>query len=196
MIAIGPRAHVEDGGHRAEIEFAIEVREQFVVARGLPAQGIAERVCVDGDQEQAGLAEIMLSRRFGDLGRGRKMNEAVAQIVRAAPLDALPLGLAPGRGGSDFINRAHGYPRFPCLSLSLLGFSRKWPGLRPTVKAAGRQLKRCRTGRCACLALIRQNRASISCFDALFTRTGTHPASSAGQAFAENATRDLRKPAE
>jgi len=32
MRAIGPHAHVEDGGHCAEIEFAIEMREQFVVA--------------------------------------------------------------------------------------------------------------------------------------------------------------------
>ena len=81
MRAVGPRPHVEDGGHRAEIEFAVEMREQFVVARGLPAQRIAERVRVDRDQEQAGLAEIMLSRRLGDLGRRGEMNEAVAQIV-------------------------------------------------------------------------------------------------------------------
>src|SRR5258705_3016217 len=104
----------------------------------------------------------MLSRRPGDLGGGREMNEAVAQIVAATRVDALPFGLAPGRGGSDFIDRAHG---FPGLSLRRLGFSRKWPGWRPTVKAAGRQLKRCRIRRCACSALIRQNWAQISCFD-------------------------------
>jgi hypothetical protein len=97
VIAVGPRPHVEDGGHRAEIEFAVEMREQFIVARRLPAQRIAQRVRVDGDQEQAGLAEIMLSRRLGDLGSRREMNEAIAQVVRAAPVDALPFGLARPR---------------------------------------------------------------------------------------------------
>jgi hypothetical protein len=71
-------------------------------------------------------------------------------------------------------------------------------GWRPTVKAAARQLKRCRTRRGACSALIRQNRAAFSCFDAFFfTRTGIHPRiKSEGHASLENATRDLRKPAE
>src|SRR5258708_39551666 len=86
------------------------MREQLVVARGLPAQRVAERVRVDRNQEQAGLAEIMLSRRPGDLGGRREMNEAVAQIVAATPVDALPFGLAPGRGGRGFLDPAHGFP--------------------------------------------------------------------------------------
>jgi len=65
--AVGPRTHVEDGGHRTEIKLAVEMREQFVVARGFPAQGFAERVGIDRDQKQAGLAGIMLARRLGDL---------------------------------------------------------------------------------------------------------------------------------
>ena len=56
VIAVRPRAQVEDGGYRAEVEFAIEVRKQLVVARGLPAQRVAERIGIDGDQEQPGLA--------------------------------------------------------------------------------------------------------------------------------------------
>ena len=107
MIAVRPRTHVENGGHRAKVEFAVEVRKQFVIARGLPAQRVTQRVGVDRNQEQPCLPEIMLSRRLRDLGRRRKMNVPVAQIVRAAPLDALPFGLAPGRGGSDFIDRGH-----------------------------------------------------------------------------------------
>jgi hypothetical protein len=35
------------------------------------------------------------------------MDESVAQIVGAAPERAAPLGLAPGRSGTDFIDRAH-----------------------------------------------------------------------------------------
>jgi hypothetical protein len=62
-------------------------------------------------------------------------------------------------------------------------------GWRPTVKAAGRQLKRCRTRRGACSALIRQNRAPISCFDAFSPRESA-------STLLENAKGDLRKPAE
>ena len=121
MVAVGLRAHVEDGGHRAEVEFAVEMREQFVVARTLPAQGIAERVGIDRDQEQTGLSEIMLPRRLRDLGGGREMNIAVAQIDGTALEDALPFGLAPGRGGTDFVDRRHS-PGVSCLLLLLLGF--------------------------------------------------------------------------
>ena len=46
--------------HRAEIEFAIEMRKQLVVARALPAQRVAERVGIDLDQEQRLLAEKCL----------------------------------------------------------------------------------------------------------------------------------------
>ena len=35
------------------------------------------------------------------------MNEAVAQIIGAAAIHALPLGLAPGGGGTDFVDPAH-----------------------------------------------------------------------------------------
>src|SRR6185437_4313575 len=108
VIAVGPRPHVEDRGDGADIEFAIEMGEQFVIARALPAQGAAERIDIDGDQEQAGLAEIMLPRRLRDLGGGGEMNEAVAQVVRTAPVNALPFGLAPGRGRADFVDRGHG----------------------------------------------------------------------------------------
>ena len=58
-----------DAGDRAEIELAVEMREQFVVARRLPAQRVAQRIGIDRDQEQAGLAGKMLSRRLGDLRR-------------------------------------------------------------------------------------------------------------------------------
>ena len=112
MIAVGPRAQIEDRGDRTEIEFAVEMRKQFVVARGLPAQGIAQRVGVHRNQKQAGLAEEVFSRGLGDLRRRREMDEAVAYVVLAAPKDALPLGLAPGRGGADFVDRAH-VPAFP-----------------------------------------------------------------------------------
>ena len=58
--------------HRAEIEFAIEMRKQLVIARALPAQRRAKRIGIDLDQEQAGLAEEMLSRGLRDLGAVEK----------------------------------------------------------------------------------------------------------------------------
>ena len=65
--AVGARVQIEDGDDRAEIEFAIEMRKQLVVARALPAQRVAQRIGIDRDQEQAGLAEKMFSRGFRDL---------------------------------------------------------------------------------------------------------------------------------
>src|SRR4051794_12849415 len=116
------------------------MRKQFVVARALPAQRLAERIGIDRDQEQAGLAEEMFSRGLGDLGCGGEMNKAVARIIGAAAVDALPLGLAPGRSGTDFVDRAH-VSRIPCLSLSLLGFFRKLSEPAPTVSAARAHFK-------------------------------------------------------
>src|SRR5437868_3907078 len=97
MIAVGARAQIEDGGDRAEIEFAIEMRKQFAVARRLKAQRVAERIDIHRDQEQPGLAREMFSRGLADLGGGREMNKPVAGIIGAAAKNALPLGLAPGR---------------------------------------------------------------------------------------------------
>src|SRR5262249_40041532 len=107
VAAIGAGVEVEHGPHRAEIELAIEVRKQLVVARALPAQGLAQRVGVDLDQEQPGLTEKVFPRSLCDLGGSRQMNITVTDIVRAAAIDALPLGLAPGGCGTNFINCGH-----------------------------------------------------------------------------------------
>ena len=116
--------HVAHADDRAEIEFAIEMREQLVIARALPAQRIAERIGIDLDQEQAGLAEEMLARGPGHLRRRGKMNEAVAQVVGAAAIDALPFGLPPGRSGADFVDFSH---RAEACLLSLLGYLGRRP---------------------------------------------------------------------
>src|ERR1700710_1989298 len=116
------------------------MRKQFVVARGLPAQGIAERVGIDRNQKQAGLAEEMLLGGLGHLrGRG-KMNEAVADVVGTAAVDALPFGLAPGRSRADFVDRAHGFGRPACR------FPRDFRNFRPpapTVSARPAHFKGC-----------------------------------------------------
>ena len=70
MISVGARPQVEDGGDSAEIEFAIEMREQLLIARRLPAQRITQRIGIHRDQEQSGLAEKMLFRGFRDLRGG------------------------------------------------------------------------------------------------------------------------------
>ncbi len=54
-----------DGRDGAEIEFAVEMREQIAAAGWLPAQVVTECVCVHSDQKQAGLAEIVLPERLG-----------------------------------------------------------------------------------------------------------------------------------
>lgn len=57
MAAVGLRPQIEDRGDRAQIEFAIEMRKQLAAARRLPAQRVAKRAGIDGDQKQSGLAE-------------------------------------------------------------------------------------------------------------------------------------------
>jgi hypothetical protein len=113
--------NVADADDRAEIEFAIEVRKQLAIARGLPAQRIVEGISIDLDQEQPGLAKEMLADRLDHLLCRRKMNEAVAQVVGAAAIHTLTLGLAPGGSGADFVDFAHRTDVLPVL-LSLLGF--------------------------------------------------------------------------
>jgi len=105
--AVGTRLHVEHRPDRDEIEFAIEMRKQFIVARGLPAQRVAQHIRVNLDQEQPLLAEKVLPRGLADLRSGREMNEAVARVIGAAAIDASPFSLAPGGRRANFVNRTH-----------------------------------------------------------------------------------------
>src|SRR5207247_7179941 len=102
----------------------IEVREQLAIARALPAQRIAERITIDLDQEQACLAKEMLAGGLSHLRRRGKMNEAVAQVVGAAAIHTLTLGLTPGGSGADFVDFSH---RAEACLLSLLGFLGRRP---------------------------------------------------------------------
>ena len=96
MKSVGACPHVEDGGDGAEIEFAIEMREQLVIARGLPAQRITQRIGIDRDQKQPGLAEKVLFRGFRDLGSGRKMDESIApQIWSWVSISVCCLAMGP-----------------------------------------------------------------------------------------------------
>src|SRR5262249_9843110 len=100
MISVSAGVEVPDRPHRAAIKLAIEMREQLIVARTLPAQRLAQGVDVHLDQKQPGLAEKMLPRGLGDLGGGREMDKTVAGIVGAAAVHALPLSLPPGGSGT------------------------------------------------------------------------------------------------
>jgi hypothetical protein len=112
MRAVGARVQVLDAPHRAEIELAIEMWEQLVIARTLPAQRRPQRIDIDLDQEQAGLAGEEFSRGFRDLGCSREMDVAVPRVIGAAAVDALPFGLAPGRSGADFVDGGPSFLRF------------------------------------------------------------------------------------
>jgi hypothetical protein len=67
------------------------------------------------------------------------MDEAIPDIVGAAAVDALPLGLAPGRGGTYLVNPAH----WSCLSLEPLGIFRNFRVDFSTVSAAPAHFKGC-----------------------------------------------------
>jgi hypothetical protein len=54
----------------------------------------------------------MLGGGARNLRRGREMDESVPGIVGTATIRPLPLGLAPGRGRANLVNRGHG-PAIP-----------------------------------------------------------------------------------
>jgi hypothetical protein len=74
VTAVGAGVEILDGRHRAEIELAIEMRKQLIVPRTLPAKPPPERIGIDLDQEQPGLAKKKASARSPRPGR-RSKNE-------------------------------------------------------------------------------------------------------------------------
>src|ERR1700676_4737959 len=81
------------------------------------------------------------------------MNKPVADIVGAAAVHALPLGLAPGRSRTDFVDPAH-LSESPACRLYRLGFSRNFRQPAATVSAASAHFK----GGIPALAPARQSR--------------------------------------
>ena len=107
MSAVWPRVQGLDTENCSEIKRPIKMREKLIMARPFPAERIAERVSVDRDQEQPCLALEMLAKRFRHLGGGGEMDETIARIIRAAAIDTLPFGLAPGRCRANLVDPAH-----------------------------------------------------------------------------------------
>ena len=64
------------------------------------------------------------------------------RIVGAAAVDALPLGLAPGRSRADFVDRAHGFRRSLLVVESLGVFPEMAGRKRDRIGGTGAQLKR------------------------------------------------------
>src|SRR5262249_45417870 len=80
----------------------------------------------------------MFSRGALDLGGGGEMDEAVARIVGAAAIDALPFGLAPGRGRADLVDEGHVSEPVKLLVMfvkSLLGASWSLSNFQPYRRA-------------------------------------------------------------
>ena len=89
MRTVGARTEVEDFCHGAGVEFAVEMRKQLAAARAFPFQGRAQRLGIDRNQEQPRLPREMLGDGPRHLGRGGKMDEAVALVVGTAAKGAL-----------------------------------------------------------------------------------------------------------
>ena len=68
------------------------------------------------------------------------MDKAIAQIVSAAPIAPLPFGFAPGRGGTNFVNRCYGHSTSG-LSLKFIGFFAVRRSLAATVSARPTHIK-------------------------------------------------------
>ena len=81
--------------------------KQSATARWLPLQAIAELCAVDAQQQKAALTGKVYLCGFDDLGRIRKMNEAVAAIDFGAAKYARALGCSPQPERTNFINCRH-----------------------------------------------------------------------------------------
>src|SRR5215216_4159878 len=91
--------------HRRHGKLAIEMREQSSAARRFPSQPVAQPAGVDRHQNEIAFAGEVLRRRFGNLGCGGKMNEAVATIGRASAEGADAFRLAPQNSRANLVDR-------------------------------------------------------------------------------------------
>lgn len=71
------------------------MRKQRTAARGLVDELVAQRLSVDGDEQQIVLSFEVPGGRFDDLIRGRKMNESVGKIYGCAGELARPSCFVP-----------------------------------------------------------------------------------------------------
>src|SRR5215471_3688685 len=81
--------------------------KQSATARWLPLQAIAELCAVDAQQQEAALTGKVYLRGFDDLGRVRKMNEAVSAIDFGAAKYSRALGCTPQPDRTNFITCRH-----------------------------------------------------------------------------------------
>ena len=81
--------------------------KQSATARWLPLQAIAELGTVYAHQQKAALTDKGFLHGCDDLGRVRKMNEAVAEIDFGAAKYARALGCSPQRDRTNFIKCRH-----------------------------------------------------------------------------------------
>ena len=102
--AEGKRLHPQHGG---EIQRGMEMGKQIAAARGFIAQGVTERVGIDGDQQEIVLACKVLRRRLADLFSRGKMEVPILDVDgRTCEGSGLFRGL-PEQSGADFINNVH-----------------------------------------------------------------------------------------
>jgi hypothetical protein len=93
-----------DPVHRLRVEFAVQMREQSAAARGFPFQPVAKTGRIDAQQHEIVLAGEMLGGGFYDLFGAGEMNETIAQVDRCAFKSSGAFGVAPERGGADFVD--------------------------------------------------------------------------------------------
>jgi len=96
VTAVGSRAQIVNDRGSARIELTVQMRKQLAASRWFPLQRAPQFIGIDRDEKQSGLSEEMLAHRFSDLGRGGKVDEAIASIVVASGINPTPLGFAPG----------------------------------------------------------------------------------------------------
>src|SRR5262249_1599018 len=83
-----------------------------------------KRIGIHRDQEQSFLAGKMPGKGSLELRGRRKMDEAIAQIVRTPAIGALSLGFTPGRCRTDLIDHRQGANVFLFLGCRRRGHPR------------------------------------------------------------------------
>src|SRR5262245_911118 len=111
MPAVGSKQQWLDPKDIIERQFAIEMRKQCPLARGLPSERRAETAGVDRNQDQVGRSRKMLGRGLLDLAGAGEMDVAITRVDTGAAELAGGFGVLPQRRIADLVDDVRHGPR-------------------------------------------------------------------------------------
>lgn len=109
MDAIWPKRQRRFRHHSRKRQRRIKMGEEITAARGFKHELFAQRLRIDGNKQQIGLAGEMAGCGLAKLGSGREMHEAIGVIHRGTIENASLAGLVPQILRDDLIYDAGQY---------------------------------------------------------------------------------------